>query len=263
MKIVTVNILFKLDHWSERRQLLVDGLELHKPDIIALQEVSLSEDTATWIAEKLNIPHIYIVRPQEVCESNLPFGLAILSRYPIEKTAALNLKTQGRIAQYAQIKLDNNKSIVICNGHYYWYPGSHPERDKQLQLMLDWLAELPPEIPIVTVGDFNGTPETPGIALVRKKYRSAYAVHHGQEPEYTCPTALAHISWRKRLKQFWRSLIFNKSWKLWRGTLDYIFINQHLQVRDCQIILNQPASNNRYLYPSDHFGIFADLEIAD
>jgi endonuclease/exonuclease/phosphatase family metal-dependent hydrolase len=263
MKIATINILFKLNYWTQRRQLLIAGLKAENPDIIALQEVSLSEDTAAWIAEQLNIPYIYKAIPKEVCDSDLPFGLAILSRYPIEKTAAINLKHQGRIAQYAQIKLDDHKSIVICNGHYFWHPGSHKKRNKQIQMMLNWLAEFPETMPIISVGDFNGTPETSGIALVKEKYQSAYQVYHGQEPEYTCPTPLDQISWKKRIRQFWRTLIFNRSWKLWRGTLDYIFINQRLQVRDCRVILNQPAANNRYLYPSDHFGIVADLEIVD
>ncbi|WP_016952083.1 endonuclease/exonuclease/phosphatase family protein [Anabaena sp. PCC 7108] len=266
MKIITINILFKLDHWPQRRELLIAGLKAENPDVIALQEVSLSEDTAAWIAEQLNIPHIYKVIPQEVAESDLPFGLAILSRYPIENTAALNLEHQGRIAQYAQIKLDNHKSIVICNGHYFWHPGSHQKRNKQIQMMLDWLSEFPETMPIISVGDFNGTPDTSGIKLIKEKYRSAYEVYHGNEPEYTCPTLLDHldkISWRRRFKLFWRTLIFNKTWKRWQGTLDYIFINQHLQVKDCRITLNQPAANNRYLYPSDHFGIVADLEIVD
>ncbi|MBD2293583.1 endonuclease/exonuclease/phosphatase family protein [Anabaena sphaerica FACHB-251] len=265
MKVITINILFKLNYWTQRRQLLVEGLRAENPDIIALQEVSLAEDTAAWIGEQLNIPYIYKAVPKEVCNSDLPFGLAILSRYPIEKTAALNLEHQGRIAQYAQVKLDDNKSIVICNGHYYWHPGSHKKRNKQIQMMLDWLSQFSDEMPIISVGDFNGTPETSGIALVKEKYQSAYEVYHGNEPEYTCPTLLGQdkISWRNRLKQFWRTLIFNMSWKPWKGTLDYIFINQHLQVRDCRVILNRPAANNRYLYPSDHFGIVADLEIVD
>ncbi|WP_242043138.1 endonuclease/exonuclease/phosphatase family protein [Anabaena cylindrica] len=53
MKIATINILFKLNYWTQRRQLLIDGLKAENPDIIALQEVSLSEDTSAWIAEQL------------------------------------------------------------------------------------------------------------------------------------------------------------------------------------------------------------------
>ncbi|TAE55739.1 MAG: endonuclease/exonuclease/phosphatase family protein [Nostocales cyanobacterium] len=263
MKIVTVNILFKLNYWLQRRDLLIAGLKAENPDIIALQEVSLEEDTAAWIAEQLDIPYVYKAVPQDVNNSDLPFGLAILSRFPIIKTAAIDLEHQGRIAQYAHVKLNDNTSFVICNGHYFWYPGSHKKRNQQIKLMLNWLSEFGEEIPVISVGDFNGTPDTSGIKLIKEKYRSAYEVYHGSEPEYTCPTMLDQISWKKRFRQFWRTLIFNRSWKLWKGTLDYIFINQRLQVRDCRVILNQPAANNRYLYPSDHFGIFADLEIVD
>lgn len=265
MKIITINILFKLNFWTQRRDLLVEGLKSENPDIIALQEVSLAEDTAVWIAEQLNIPYIYKAVPQDVNNSDLPFGLAILSRFPITKTAALNLEHQGRIAQYAQVQLNDNTSVVICNGHYYWHPGSHKKRNQQIKLMLDWLAEFGEEVPVISVGDFNGTPDTSGIKLIKEKYRSAYEVYHGSEPEYTCPTLLGQdkLSWMKRLKDFWRRLIFDRSWKPWKGTLDYIFINQRLQVRECRVILNQPAANNRYLYPSDHFGIVADLEIVD
>lgn len=265
MKIVTINILFKLDSWKQRRELLVTQLKSENPDIIALQEVSLAENTAAWIAEQLNIPHIYKAVPQDVNDSDLPFGLAILSRFPLEKTAALNLEHQGRIAQYAKIKLNENSSIVICNGHYYWYPGSHKKRNKQIKLMLNWLSEFDDKIPVISVGDFNGTPDTSGIKLIKSKYRSAYEVYHGTEPEYTCPTPLGQdkLGWMTKLKYLWRRLIFNKTLKPWKGTLDYIFVNQHLQVKDCRVILNQPAINNRYLYPSDHFGIVADLEIVD
>lgn len=265
MKIVTINILFKLDDWLQRRDLLVEGLKAENPDIVALQEVSLAEDTAAWIAEQLDIPYIYKAVPQDVNGSDLPFGLAILSRFLITKTAALNLEHQGRIAQYAQVKIDDNKSIVICNGHYYWYPGSHKKRNKQIKLMLDWLSEFDDQIPVISVGDFNGTPETSGIKLIKEKYQSAYEVYHGIEPEYTCPTLLGQdkLSWITRLKYIWRRLIFDRTLKPWQGTLDYIFINQSLQVKDCRVILNQPAANNRYLYPSDHFGIVADLEIVN
>jgi hypothetical protein len=40
-----------------------------------------------------------------------------------------------------------------------------------------------------------------------------------------------------------------------------VFINQHLRVQNCQLILTEPAPNDPTLYPSDHFGIAAELEI--
>lgn len=38
-------------------------------------------------------------------------------------------------------------------------------------------------------------------------------------------------------------------------------INQHLLIRNYQLILTESAPSDRTLYPSDHFGIAAELEI--
>ena len=171
------------------------------------------------------------------------------------------MQTQGRVAQYVQVEVDG-QPLVFCNGHYYWYPGSSPERVKQVQLLLDWLGQLPPEMPIVAVGDFNGMPETPAIALMRERFTSAYAAYHGHEPDYTCPTPLKkRRSLQRRLGKYLVNVWIHRNLRPWRGTLDYVFINQHLRVRNCQLILTEPAPKDRTLYPSDHFGIAAELEV--
>jgi len=262
VKIATINILFELDHWEQRKQLLVEGLAAEQPDIIALQEVKLPEDTATWLATELEMPFVYLVpfQPFQISKrKRITYAIALLSRHPFLQQATLDLQSQGRFAQYVQIA-PQGQPLVVCNGHYYWYPGSHPERDKQMRLLIDWLGEMPIEMPIVAVGDFNGTPDTPAIALLREKFTSAYAAHHGQEPDYTCPTPLVNLYPWKSLRHLWRNLIFNRTLTPWRGTLDYIFLNQNLSVQDCRLILNQPSPSNPYLYPSDHFGMVADVQ---
>lgn len=261
VKIITINILFELDRWEERRRLLVEGLAAENADVIAVQEVKLPEDTGAWLAAKLEMPYVHLVpfQPFQIGRKEISYGIAILSRYPFVQQATLDLQSQGRFAQYVQIA-PQGQPLGICNGHYYWYPGSHADRDRQIKLLLDWLGQLPPEIPLVTVGDFNGSPDTSAIALLRQNFTSAYAAYHGQEPDYTCPTPLVHLNWRKSLRHRWRNLVFNRTLTPWRGTLDYIFINQYLSVQDCRLVLNLPAPHNPYLYPSDHFGIVADLE---
>jgi endonuclease/exonuclease/phosphatase family metal-dependent hydrolase len=260
VKIVTINILYDMADWEQRRSLLVDGLQAEQADLIALQEVKLPENTAAWLANELGMPYVHLVPDSRSTSINdMGVGNAILSRHPFVEEAVLDLQTQGRVAQYVQVNLDR-QPLVFCNGHYYWYPGEHPERTKQVQLLIDWLSQLPSSIPIVAVGDFNGTPQTPAIMLMKQHFTSVYAEYHGQEPEYTCPTPLARRSWKKALRLLVRDLVSNRTLRPWRGTLDYIFINQHLRVRSCKVILNQPAQESRTLYPSDHFGIAADLE---
>ena len=262
VKVVTINILFEMEKWAQRRELLVEGLAAQQADLIGLQEVKLPEDNSAWLAQQLNMPYVQLVPYQVKDDQGFPFyGGAILSRYPFTQQDTLDLQTQGRVAQYVQVEVDG-QPLVFCNGHYYWYPGPSPERVKQVQLLLDWLGKLPPDMPIVAVGDFNGMPETPAIALMRERFTSAYAAYHGQEPEYTCPTPLKkRRSLQRRVVKYLVNAWVHRRLRAWRGTLDYVFINQHLRVQNCQLILTEPAPNDRTLYPSDHFGIAAELEI--
>lgn len=260
VKLVTINILYELEEWQQRRTLLVDGLAREQADLIALQEVKLPENTASELAQQLGMPYVHLAEKQKLGLPLKAHTIAILSRYPFVVQEVLYLHSQGRVAQYVRVVIDG-QPLVFCNGHYYWYPGSHPERDKQVQLLLDWLGNLPSGTPIVAVGDFNGTPETSAIALMKSRFSSAYAVHHGHEPEYTCPTPLARRTWKKVLRLLIRDWISNRTLRPWRGTLDYIFVNQHIRVQDAYIILNEPAPSSRTLYPSDHLGIAAVVDI--
>ncbi|AKG21649.1 endonuclease/exonuclease/phosphatase [Calothrix sp. 336/3] len=262
IKVATINILFKMELWDKRQDLLVSGLQATNADIIALQEVNILGNTGDRLAEKLGMPYVYQVNCYESPYTGGPaYGIAILSRYPFIKQASLDLKTQGRVAQLVQVEI-NNQPVIICNGHYYWQPGSCQARMEQFQLLVNWLSELSPELPIIMVGDFNATPDTPEITFLRHHFTSAYAQFHGAEPEYTCPTPLARANrklWRKMALGMINAVV-HRSIKSWRGTLDYVFFNQHLQVNHCELILTEPAPENPLLYPSDHFGIAADFD---
>src|SRR6478672_10854527 len=123
---------------------------------IALQEVKLPEDTSAWLAEQLSMPYVYLVPQTSNTEQQAHDGIAILSRHPFVEQKMLAFHGQQRVVQYVQVRLDG-QPLVFCNGHYYWYPGSHPQRDIQVQQVLDWLGRLPSDLPIVAVGDFNRT----------------------------------------------------------------------------------------------------------
>jgi endonuclease/exonuclease/phosphatase family metal-dependent hydrolase len=270
VKVITINILFEMEEWEQRRQLLVEGLSAEQPDLIGLQEVNLAENTSAWLAEQLEMPYVQLVPYDKSDIPGIPlYGAAILSRHPFVEQATLDLQGQGRLAQLVQVEIDG-RAIAFCNGHYYWYPGPCLERVKQVKLLLEWLGQQPSEMPVVAVGDFNGTPETEAIALMQEQFTSAYAAFHGQEPEYTCPTPLVKRGWKRRLRQVWLNWKANRTLKPWRGTLDYIFVSRHWQVKNCQLILTQPAKRDRFaafqdrrLYPSDHFGLAAELELSN
>lgn len=265
-KVVTINILNDLSRWDERRLLLVDGLAELDPDLIGLQEVVLPDNNAQWLADQLNLKADSTRRPYRVhlCPKTgkkaTKEGIAILSRLPVEREATLDLRTQQRVAQLVQVRVDG-QPVVFVNGHYYWRPSDSPERVQQIRLLLEWLERLPHETAIVAGGDFNGTPESKAIQLMRERFTSAYAARHGGEPDYTCPTPLVRPGFIRGLALLLLNLKANRRLRPWRGTLDYLFVNERLRVTDCQVVLNRPAPHDARLYPSDHFGLAATLEI--
>lgn len=262
IKLVTINILNDLSRWEQRRGLLACGLAELQPDLVALQEVRLPQNPARWLAEQMGLEYIYL-SPKSGPEASLE-GLAILSRLPFENQESLPLGGQHRIAQRVQIRV-NGLPLALCNGHYFWQPGESAERLRQAERVSKWMADMAGNPHRIVCGDFNGTPETSAVQYLRQHYTSAYAAIHGQEPEYTCPTPLprSRLASIRTFLGFFLLLRPGHIDSKWRGTLDYIFVDHRLKVLDCRVVLDQPAQENPNIYPSDHFGLYARLEIGN
>jgi endonuclease/exonuclease/phosphatase family metal-dependent hydrolase len=246
IKVATINILVDTEYWSDRRNLLVAGLKEINADIIGVQEIN--EDKANFLVENLDMPYIYKVGDD-----------AILSRHPFIQQEIIDLQIR-RPAQFVRVEI-NNKQFIFCNGHYFWGPGSCQERMIEFQRLVEYLHQLPPELPIINVGDFNAVPTNPEVQFLRKHFTSAYADFNCSEPEYTSPTPLLRKQKLRHLIYLKMTDIFvNHQFKPWRGTLDYIFVSNHVRVKNCQLFLTEPSPENPRIYPSDHFGIVADLE---
>jgi endonuclease/exonuclease/phosphatase family metal-dependent hydrolase len=264
LKVVTLNMLNDLWLWPERRELVMANMAELEPDLIALQEVVLPQNNAQWLADQLGGYSVYFC-PKTGAQRDKE-GLAILSRMPVERDAILDLGSQNRVAQLVQIKLQQC-SFAFVNAHLYWKPGDSPKRTEQIKLLLNWLDDLPPKTAIVVCGDFNGTPDSGAMRLMYGQFKSAYAAQHDREPEYTCPTPLTRarpLTLRNILRPIAYpvlNLITNHTLRPWHGTLDYIFVNEYVQVIDCAVAFNQPAAHNRKIYPSDHFGLAATLQV--
>jgi endonuclease/exonuclease/phosphatase family metal-dependent hydrolase len=267
--LVTINILNDLSLWSKRRYVLVDQLAELNPDIIALQEVSLKgkSSNAHWIAQELNsrknenedLYNIYL-SPKTGKKENIE-GIAILCRFPVKRHETIDLLTQNRVAQLLEFRL-NGDLLMVVNGHFFWEPGESQERKVQIELLLDWLDTQPAEIPVMVAGDFNGSPDSPTIELMRNYFDSAHRAVHGEEPEYTCPSPLP-ISTRVKIRSFlnWKFGKCPKPDPVWRGTLDYVFVDPRLHTEECRVVLDKPEENSNNLYPSDHFGIYARIKV--
>ena len=44
--------------------------------------------------------------------------------------------------------------------------------------------------------------------------------------------------------------------------IDYVFVAPSIEVRDCRVTFDTPSANEPGLFPSDHVGLVADLELS-
>jgi endonuclease/exonuclease/phosphatase family metal-dependent hydrolase len=258
LKIVTLNLLNDLRYWDERSPLILAVLRRLSPDVIALQEVSAPHNNAAWLAHQLQ-GYTILLAPKNRHHARIE-GLAILTRLPVEEHSILPLAGQSRIAQRAILRLGSIRWIVI-NTHLFWSPFDDPVRIRQAQRLVDW---VPNELPAVICGDFNALPHYRAIHLLKKRFRSAYQVVHGREPDYTFPTLLKrgpgmrHMARNTTLRLIGKAA--SSAGPTWRATLDFIFISQGVRVMDCRVEFDQPSQDDPQIYPSDHLGLFAMLD---
>ncbi len=257
IRVVTFNLLNDLTHWRERAPLIIEGLRALQPEVIAFQEVHLPANNAAWIAAQLGGYEVYLC--PKTGRRGLHEGEALLSRLPVEDHAVLALGRQGRVAHRIRLKTAFGPWI-ICNTHLYLSAFDDVTRWLQVRRLLQWLPE---GTPTVVCGDLNAEPGYRSIAELRKRYRSAFAALHGQEPAFTCPTpldrgpGLRHSL--RRLALGFLGLVLQGGQPVWHGTLDYVFVSPELRVEACAIVLDQPSPASARIYPSDHVGLMATL----
>lgn len=258
LSIVTFNVLNDLLYWEDRLPLILEGLRRLAPDVIALQEVTLPRNTAAEIAAALGDYAVHLT-PKGGRQAGHE-ALALLSRVPIAAGDGLAFPgRQGRIAQRIGIR-HGGVDWTIANAHLHWSPFDDRTRVRQVRQLVSW---LPPAGPVVVCGDFNAEPHYLAMALMRRRFASAYAAVHGAEPEFTFPTRLRrgphprHAARNATLGVLGPMLKGHKG--SWRGTLDYIFVDPAVRVQRCELALDQPAAGDPRLFPSDHRAMAAEL----
>ena len=151
----------------------VEFAKKYSPDVIALQEVDYKtrrstrhEDFAGELARLMGMNSVF--------EGNLHFsggqyGLALLSRYPIEAVRTFTLpfpETAGerRGALSATLKVNKKQRLNVISTHLDLDKATRPE---QVAAITQWTDD---KIPTVLCGDFNAMPQDPAIAIAKSKW---------------------------------------------------------------------------------------------
>ena len=114
--------------------------------------------------------------------------------------------------------------------------------------VIDWLdGGAADSDATIVVGDFNADPAEPAYGcMVGAGFRSAYAEAYGAEPTVTWPRGLQGPAIDDDGDP---------------GCLDYIWVRGAARVVSARLVFDRPAVDDPGLYPSDHFGVAAHVEI--
>ncbi len=252
MRVMTLNIWNYNAPWPRRRDLIVQTVRAADPDVVAFQEIRSDPrrdergpegeplNQAQQLAARLpEYPHL-IYQPAMYYRNNIWEGLAILSRRPIDRSGWI-LLTQDltdpddrhqRIVLYARFDLADGP-FYLFNTHLSL---SRAARQRTLAQVIEYMTQHSGFR--LLVGDLNEQPDgTPIAQLYKAGWTDVWTALRPNEPGYT-----------------YRS---DEPWQ----RIDYVWASPELQsrLRDITVVGGTPDADG--VYPSDHLGLVASLDL--
>jgi endonuclease/exonuclease/phosphatase family metal-dependent hydrolase len=277
LRVATLNVWNKSGPWLGRLPLIRREIQRLMPEVIGLQEVlrfrpdaaansplTTSNDQATEIADGLGF-HIAFSMASDY-GNGLQFGNALLSRHAIlaEQSFALPGAESGETRSLLYALCDTpHGALPVFVTHLNWKFHHGSVRQAQVAFIAERIAELAPidgdALPPLLMGDFNAAPDADEIrfltglcALGGKSVYFADAWQFaGEGPGYTFDRNNAYAAKAREPSR----------------RIDYIFVRgPDRQFRGeplrTEVAFNQPErSAAEPVWPSDHYGLFADLAI--
>ena len=244
LHVATLNILNLADRWHERLPLILADMAALQPDLLGLQEVVyvMQQDRLIGAAGEGRYGAVrgWAGRPE--------YGNSLLVREPLaaEQVERLELGL-NRAAHRAVVALPGGATVLMVVTHLHHLGPDEAARDAQTRALLEWLDGAPDADARIVVGDFNADPAEPTVQrMLAAGYRSAYADANGTDPEVTWPSGLqAPAMDTDGLPE----------------CLDYIWVLGSVRVASCRLVFDRPDPEDPTLYPSDHLGLSAQLQI--
>jgi endonuclease/exonuclease/phosphatase family metal-dependent hydrolase len=256
MRLATINLLYypQGDRWQERRPLVERELRALAPDAIGLQEVNRSigqdHNLAASAGPKLDYR---VFRASETIRDRYPRhwdGVVLLVRRSAGEILFHETRrlTHLRIVQAIGLRRPDGTTITVANTHLHHPDGppGHVARLRQAKAILAFLEQMPETDATVLLGDLNGLPGEPSLSLLfGAGFRSATREAGIGDPG-----------------TFGSGLIAPTIYRGPSFCIDYVLVRGAARVVSARLAFDQPAADDPGLFPSDHFGLVADLEIS-
>ncbi|NMC21157.1 MAG: endonuclease/exonuclease/phosphatase family protein [Thermogutta sp.] len=259
VRVLTFNIRYGTasdgpNHWSHRKDLVIDLIKRGEYDFVGLQEalrfqideirqalphfqeIGVGREDGKQAGEYSAI--LYDGRRLRVVEQDT-FWLSDTPAVPGSKTWGNNIPrivTWGRFAESA-----SGRELYVFNTHFDHQ--SQPSREKSAALLADRLAQRDPLRPVVVTGDFNAAEDNPAIRLLKGETA-------GSPIRLLDTFRLLHPE-AKDVGTFHGFRGGTSG-----GKIDYVFVEPGAKVIRAEIL--HDSRNGQY--PSDHYPVMAEIE---
>jgi endonuclease/exonuclease/phosphatase family metal-dependent hydrolase len=248
LRLATLNLEQDHKRWEARRELIASQLPSLNPDIWALNEIHIPSQTGRWLrqaAEKAVGTKYMLLQQSRTGEESRIRSEGLLTRYPIIECANLDYHSYNCVALVARFEFAKKVlDVYVTNLIAAWVDDT--ARQYQVAQLLEWVRSRSDADHSVLCGDFNASPDQPSIRLLMA---GAY------RPTQTDATAFTP------LREPGGSPT-HPEWERFDRCIDYIWVSESIKVSATGLCFNRPAQDNADLWPSDHIGVWADLEIA-
>lgn len=247
VRIATLNLEQNHKRWQARRDLVIQELGELKPDMLALNEIYTPEQTGRWLqraaADRLHTKYA-LLQQSKVGDDSRTEAEGLLTRYPVIETASLDYRSHNCVALVARFEIDK-RCLDVYVTHLIAARVEDTARQYQAQQLLDWLQTRRDADFAVVCGDFNAAPDQPSMRIMAGAFR----------PTQFQPTAFTPL-------QEPGGNPTHPEWQRFDRCIDYIWVTASIEVRASGLCFNRPAPDDPNLWPSDHVGVWADLELS-
>ena len=272
LRVVTLNV-WNLTGDPRRTSLINRELRRLAPDLVSFQEVIASGER-NQLAELLDGLDLQGIHQADVVTAAPPGaerygGNALATRWPHRIVEGLDLRMADAMdvpwdALAALVSLPGEGDLLFVAATSAWRLDAESARERQVVALTDLDARHRRDLPTIIAGDFNATPDAASIRYLTGRqslggrsvcYHDVWAVA-GDGPGHTWtidnPNARSEIDKIIRQPEH-------------RRRIDYVFVGSwhahpraHAYVRAATLAFDRPIDG---VWPSDHFGVVADLEI--
>jgi endonuclease/exonuclease/phosphatase family metal-dependent hydrolase len=260
VRVLSLNIWANGGDWPARRRSLRTGFAALEPDLLALEEVVVTDGYDQ--ASELLGPDFHLLHARH--RSSDGIGLTIASRWPIARSLEVDLRDPDRDyegtvpgALLTAIDLpDGVGEVIFINHNPTWEPSREADREREAVRVARAIEAFAGDVSHrIVAGDLDADPGSASIRFWTGRqsidglsvcYRDAWeAIHDGERVETFTPE---------------NPLVGDPDWPFRR--IDYILVRvgDHggptLRIEGCRRVFEQPIDGT---WASDHFGVAVDL----